>query len=59
MLAIWLSSVFAGVILTMLMPRIVSESCGRGVTREQCGHTPASHELLKREEAMDLIEKEV
>jgi len=46
-------------VLTMLRPRIVSESCGRGVTREQCGHTPASHEPYEREEAMVLIEKEV
>ena len=55
----WFLSVVTGMVLTMLRPRIVSESCGRGVTREQCGHTPASHELHEREGAMVLTEREV
>lgn len=48
MLAIWFSSVFAGVILTMLMPRIASEPRGSEVTQDECERIPAHQRVHER-----------
>ena len=48
MLAIWFSSVIAGMILTMLMPRIVSEARSSGANQDACERIPAHHELHER-----------
>lgn len=57
-LAIWFSLVIAGMILTMLMPRIVSESHGSEVTQDQYERIPAHHGLHERAGSMILIGKE-
>ncbi len=56
-LAIWFSSVIAGMVLTMLMPRIVSESSSSGVTQEEREGMPAHQELDERVGSMILIGK--
>jgi hypothetical protein len=58
MLAIWFASVIAGMILTMLLPRIVSESRGSGVTQDEGERLPIQHGVHERAGAMILIEKE-
>jgi len=45
--AIWFSSVFAGGILTMLMPRIASESRSREVVQDTCEPTSSHHMVRK------------
>lgn len=45
--AIWFSSVFAGGILTMLMPRVASESRRREVVGETCERT-SSHQMMRK-----------
>jgi hypothetical protein len=55
---IWFSSVIAGMILTILMPRIVSEPCGRAVTRGKYERIPSYQGVPEWVGAMILIEKE-
>jgi hypothetical protein len=57
-LAIWFSFVIAGMILTMLMPRVVSELHGSEVSQAQYERIPAHHGLHERAGSMILIEKE-
>lgn len=57
-LATWFSLIIAGMILTMLMPRIVPESRGREVTQDACECIPAHQWGHKREASMILSEKE-
>ena len=48
MLAIWFSSILVGMILTILMPRIVSESRGSQVTQDACERIPAHRGVHER-----------
>ncbi len=58
MLAVWFSSVITGVILTMLIPRIVSESRGSEITQDACERIPAHQGVHKREGSIILTGKE-
>lgn len=58
MLAIWFACVIAGMILTILMPRIVSESRGIGVNQDEYERIPTHQGLHEEAGPMILIEKE-
>jgi hypothetical protein len=58
MLAIWFAFVIAGMILTILMPRIVSESRGSEVVQGACERIPGHQGLHDGAGPMILIEKE-
>jgi hypothetical protein len=57
-LAVWFVLVIAGMIFTMLMPRIVSESRGREVNQDASERIPAHQGLHERAGTMILIGKE-
>jgi len=59
MLAVWFSFVIAGMILTILMPRIVSESRGSEVNQDEYERIPAHQVADERVGSMILIGKEV
>jgi hypothetical protein len=56
MLAIWFAFVIAGMILTILMPRIVLESRGIGANQDE--RIPTHQRLHEGSGPMILIEKE-
>ena len=58
MLAVWFFSVIAGMVFTMVMPRIVSRSGGSEVTQEACQAISAHHGVEERASSMILIRKE-
>jgi hypothetical protein len=58
LLTIWFSSVVTGMLLTMLMPRIVSESPDNEVTQDACERIPARRRLHERADSMILTGKE-
>lgn len=55
---IWFGSVIVGMILTMLMSRIISESHGSGVKEDECERIPAHQVVHEQAELMILIGKE-
>ena len=59
MLAIWFSCVITGMILTMLIPRPVSESRGKEVKQDACERIPAHQAVDEWSGSMILIGKEV
>jgi hypothetical protein len=58
MLAVWFALVIAGMILTILMPRIVSESHGSAVDQEKPQRISAHQGSHERAGSMILIGKE-
>jgi hypothetical protein len=58
MLAAWFLLIKAGMILTMLLPRITPESRGREVNHDACERIPAHQGLHEQAGSMILIEKE-
>lgn len=56
--AIWFALIIAGMILTMLMPWIVSESDGSEVNQHEREYIPAHQELHERVCSMVPIAKE-
>jgi hypothetical protein len=58
LVAIWFLSVSMGVFLTMLMPRMVSESRGGEVNQDACKRIPAHQVVDERMGSTILIGKE-
>ncbi|OQW37590.1 MAG: hypothetical protein A4E19_12990 [Nitrospira sp. SG-bin1] len=58
-LAVWFALVIAGMILTILMPRIVSESHGSGADQEEPQRISAHQGSHERVGSMILIGKEI
>lgn len=56
--AIWFSSVFAGGILTMLMPRIFSEASGNQVSQDESEYISMHQRAHERADLMILIGEE-
>lgn len=58
LLVLWFSSIISGMILTLLVPRMVSESRGSEVSQAECERIPAHQGVHDRAGSMILIRKE-
>jgi hypothetical protein len=58
LVVVWFSSIVVGMILTVLMPQIVSEACGSQIIQDSCERISAREDRHEPAGSMSLTSKE-